>query len=298
MIGSNGEMKRIHYTGDIGSPVIPKPYVQDFTPIDEYCNLLIGECTYAGDKRNHSAKDRAKDKEKIDSIIRNVCGEHGGKVLFPVFSLDRLQTILTALYEVYGNDGSFTTPVIIDTPMGIQITHLWDKILTKDRELWESVIGWKNIRYAESWEQSVSYQEASGPMIILASSGMCTSGRSVSWVKRLLPGEKNHICFCGYAAEDSLAYMIKHAEAEQRLMVDGESVRNNAGITSLFSFSSHACRKELMDLYTAARYGTLCLVHSDEKGKLEFASELKEKLAADCRSSKVVATTAGYHVYI
>lgn len=43
------------------------------------------ECTYGGQKRNHSQKDRIKDLEKIQSIIQQYCIDNNNKVLFGVF---------------------------------------------------------------------------------------------------------------------------------------------------------------------------------------------------------------------
>ena len=145
----------------------------------------------------------------------------------------------------------------------------------------------------------MEYQKSREPMIILASSGMCTNGRSVVWVKNLLPSENNHICFCGYSAAGSLAAKIKEGSSKNpTLQVEGRNVPNRAKITSLFSFSSHACRAELMDYYSSLRYGRLCLVHGDQDDKLEFGTELKEKLLDAGISSPVIAAFTGYEISI
>ena len=291
--------KRILYTGDIGSHKIDKHYTKPFETPEEYLDLVIGESTYAGNQRVQQLRDRDKDKDKIRSIIMESCVESGGKVLFPVFALDRLQVVLTVLYEIFGGDPDFKIPIVVDTPLGISVTKMWKDMIPCGSDLWDKVINWENIHFSTSWEQSLEYQKSKEPMIILASSGMCTNGRSVVWVKNLLPSESNHICFCGYSASGSLAAKIKEGSSKNpTLQVEGRNVLNRAKITSLFSFSSHACRAELMEYYFSLRYGKLCLVHGDQNDKLAFGVELREKLLDKGVSSPVIAAFTGYEISI
>lgn len=294
-----GELvKRIVYTGDIGSPVIERPYVAKYE-YPEYADLLIGECTYSSGLRVDKASDRAKDIEKIKAIVQSTCIDNKSRVLLPVFSMDRLQTILTVLYQIYGDDPCFRVPVVIDTPLGAKVTKLWDSIIYKDQMLWQKVIGWRNIVMLDLWDDSMAFQASNQPCIVLASSGMCTNGRSVAWCKRLLPDEKAHICFCGYSADGSLAQRIKDGKKNKYIEIEESYVPNRCGVTSLFSFSSHACRNDLLDLYgEKLNYGTLCLVHSEMESKKEFAVAVKDRLADSGRSSKVVAVQTGYSICI
>ena len=282
-----GLTKRIHYTGDIGSPVIPKYYVENFDPPMK-CDLLIGESTYAGVKRPHSNKDRDKDIEKIQTVIRETCIEKNSKVLFPVFALDRLQTMLTVLYTMYGNDESFNIPIIVDTPLGKSICDIWKDIIKVDKSKWKDVISWNNIKFTSSWEDSLAYQDYKCPMIILSSSGMCTNGRSVAWVKSLLPDSNAHICFCGYSAKDTIASKIKDGKRRVSIEVEGKSYKNKCGISTLNSFSSHACRSELLDIYSSCAFEKLLLVHGNRNDKIEFGYELSRKLSGKSKSSRVI----------
>ena len=285
--------KRILYTGDIGGIHQEKDYAEPFAYPEEYMDLVIGESTYAGDRRKQSEKDRGKDLEKIRHIVNETCFECGGKVLFPVFSMDRLQNIMTALWDIYHDDPEFDLPIVIDTPLGIKVTRLYESILARGLDKWERVVSWDKFQFSEDFESSMMWQDDNRPMIVLASSGMCTNGRSVAWLKKLLPSAKNHICFCGYAAVGSLGYKIKEGK-DPVIQIEGKKVKNRAAITSLFSFSSHACRDDLMEYYTTLRYGKLCLVHGDKNAKREFSEDLKEKLAAELNTADVVCAFSGY----
>lgn len=295
---SSAPSKRVLYTGDIGSPKVPKLYVEPFEIPCGYLDLVIGESTYAGDNRVHQVRDREKDKEKIQTIIKESCLENKGKVLFPVFALDRLQIVLSVLHEIYGNDPDFKVPIVVDTPLGAEVCKLWGTFIPCENEIWDSVLLWNNVKFTTSWEESLEMQRSKDPMIILASSGMCTNGRSVAWVKNLLPSERNHICFCGYSANGSLASKIKEGNKNPVIAVEGKNISNRAKITSLFSFSSHACRSELMEYYSALRYGKLCLVHGEQDSKLSFGTDLKSVLGNSGISSSVISAFSGYEVMI
>lgn len=290
-------VKRIHYTGDIGSPYIDKQYVLPFVP-PRQCDLLIAEATYAGEKRNHKPRDRAKDLEKITALVDKVCVEKKGKLIFPVFALDRLQTMLTVLFDLYGNDPTFDLPIYIDTPLGISLCEIWAQCISCDIAKWESVINWNAIKYVTSATQSMELQHSDQPMIVLASSGMCTHGRVVAWVKTALPKSEYHICFCGYSAEETIATKIKNSKRNKYLKIENKFYINRCGITVLNSFSSHACASELLDIYSNAKYERIVLVHGDYQNKLSFGKELQEVLSRNNRTSKVVVIGSDDGFYI
>ena len=123
-----------------------------------------------------------------------------------VFANHRCQTILTVLYELYGDNPNFEVPVYVDSPMAVKICNLMNHIVNEEQmHIWQKVATWKNVKFITEYENSKSVQDGNEPCIILASSGMMTAGRSVSWAQKLLGSSKNHFVFCGYSAEGSLA---------------------------------------------------------------------------------------------
>lgn len=283
----NGNIiKKIGYTGDIGSRVIDHKYVEHLTELEQV-DVLIGECTYSKKGRPNKSSDREKDREKLECVINQSCIEKKSKVLIPVFSLDRLETILTEIYYIYGNDKEFKIPIIIDTPLGIKIYKLWSSIIDKDKELWNNILNWENVKLSDEWSDSLIYQNSSEPMIILASSGMCNAGRSVAWAKKLLPNSNSYICFCGYSSSETLATKIKDGKKNKVILIEGEKIPNKCGVISLFSFSSHMCHDELIDYYTSVQYNKLYLVHSDFGYKALFTNELIDELSKKNKTSKV-----------
>lgn len=276
--------KVLGFTGDIGSD-IDKEYLLPYEPMP-YCDIVLGECTYGGSHKTHKQKDRLKDIEKIKCVVDQCCQHDTQKVVFGSFSLNRLQDILTTLYKIYGEDETFATPIIIDAPLGRKITNIWDKLIEKDNDLWKKVISWKNIVWVDTYEESQQWQKLQTSQVVITTSNFLKAGRVVNWLKSVLPNENARVCLCGYAGdENSVAYQIQHCK--KWVMIDGERVRSRANIMQLTSFSSHACRSELLDRYTTMPYNKIYLVHGEKSGKEEFAKLLRDSLSNANRSAKV-----------
>lgn len=289
-IKHNNHIEKIGYTSDVGNLEIPKYYATKFEPINK-CNLFIAESTYSDNGRTQVLKDREKDLEKIHSIIDTVCCDNGHKVLIPVFALDRVQNILTILYKMYGEDESFDIPIIVDSPLAVKITKLYEQLI-KDKdelELYHKVMNWENIKFVEEYEDSKAYQNSKGPMIVCACSGWMSAGRSRTWAKKLLPDAMSQIIFVGFSSEGSLSYKIKKGKVTKTLSIDGKAYPNRCNVTDLKSFSSHIQHNQMLDYYSNVDCEKVCLVHGDFKPKCEFAKELQEEISKKNKTSKVIS---------
>ena len=70
-----------------------------------------------------------KDLEKLKTVVTQTCIDNKSKVLIPVFALQRCQTILTCLYDMFKEEQNFNIPIIIDSPLAIKITDVFLKEL-------------------------------------------------------------------------------------------------------------------------------------------------------------------------
>ena len=278
------QIYRVGYTGDIGG-LTPRPFT---TPRQSmpFCNLTIGECTYNTPTRPNSVKDRPKDVEKIISVVNE-----SHKILFPCFSLQRTQELLLNLYMLWEMKDLPDIPVYLDSPLAIKICNLWP-----DVELWDDVMNWKNLKFINEVTDSKALQMSNEHCIIVSASGFLNGGRVLSHLTTVLPNGNNTIMFIGYAGEQNLASRIK--ANEPFVEVNGVVIENKAKIVELRSFSSHASYEELMDYYTEIPYNKICLVHGEMNGKVEFAKTLKNKLASNGKSARVIAVNADTKIYI
>lgn len=119
----------------------------------------------------------------------------------------------------------------------------------------------------------------------------------MSHIKTALPHSNNHLIFVGYAGDNNLASQIKSGQKE--VMIDGVLVSNNANITELRSFSSHASYEELIDYYAnQCRYNKIALVHGNYEDKIEFAHTLQNELISQGKSARVICTQENQKIYI
>ena len=276
---------RVGYSGDVGGPT-ERPYTEPYEPLP-FVDTLIHECTYCQPGRPNSIKDRPKDIEKIEAVVRD-----SHRVLFPAFSLARTQELLTVLYQMWMNDLlPHDILVYLDSPLAIKICNIWPETGN-----WKTIMSWPNLKFINDTVESKRLQMSNQRCIILSASGFLGGGRVLSHLTTILPNPNNTICFVGFSGENNLAAKIK--SNEPFVEVNGAVIENKAKIVDLRSWSSHASYEELMDYLTTLRYNKVCLVHGNMDGKVEFAKALKEKLVEQGKSSRVVAVNADSKVQI
>lgn len=283
----NNSTKKIYISSDLGNN-LPKYYIKPLEPVTS-ANLAICESTYSDSLRQVHNKDKKKDLEKLETVIRNVCCEQGGKVLIPAFAADRTQNIMTCIYDIFGKDESFNIPILIDSPLAEKITKLYQTILEgDDLKKINEVIEWKNIKFVDTFKESSDWQNSKEPLCVISASGMLSAGRSVSWAKTILPSSKHHIIFIGFSAEGSLAGRIRDSKGNKTITVEGKAIKNRCGITSLLSFSSHIQHDNMLKLYSDMNADKIALVHSEYKSKCEFAKELQAEISKKNKCGKVI----------
>jgi len=277
-------VKKIGFTGDISNST--NTYYLDYIQPLPQVDILVGECTYSNNTRLNKSRDRLKDREKIDMAIKQAL-DTKGKVLIPVFSLDRLQTILTTLYDMY--EGKSPIKILIDTPLGKSICSVWEYMIDNNKDLWHNVYNWNDCLWTSDFKDTVHWSKINEPMLVIGGGGMLSGGRATYWIKELLGSKKNRIVFCGYSTPESTAGKIKSGKL-QEIKIDGKKIPNKAPITILNSFSSHMDYEQLLSYYTQLNYTKICLVHSEQDSKIAFANELKKRLSKSDKTSKVIAT--------
>jgi metallo-beta-lactamase family protein len=87
-------------------------------------------------------------------------------------------------------------------------------------------------------EESKALNRRTGPMVIIAGSGMATGGRVVHHLKAFASDPNNTILFSGFQAEGTRgAAMLNGAKS---IRIHGEDIPVLAKIASIESFSAHA----------------------------------------------------------
>jgi len=252
---------RLGYAVDLGrknlpllnNPVVPKGL-----------DYLILESTYGG--RLHAPIEEAKAKLK-DAISRTV--ERRGKILIPSFTLERTQELLYFLNELLKEKAIPFIPIYVDSPMATDITELFkyyidylDEETREDVRRQEGPFEFLNLKFILSQEESKSLNNDKRPMIIIAGSGMCESGRILHHLKNNIEDSRNTILIVGYMAVDTLGRkIVEHARS---VRIFGVEYELNAEVTVINAFSGHADKNELRDFALGAQpLKRIFLVHAD-----------------------------------
>lgn len=271
------EPRRLLFSGDLGRanrPILRDPETCQETEI--ISNLFI-ESTY-GDR--FSEPIDTVDDQLVDVVNRTV--ERGGKVIMPVFAVERSQEILCRLAKLR-MDGRIpdAVPIFLDSPMAVEATMIFsrhrDCIDDETLELIEKLKNkMGNLGLLKTREESKAINKIGGAAIIMASAGMCNAGRIKHHLANHIESPKNTICFLGYQAEGTLGRIILSGVSPVRILGEEHPVR--AEIVSIKGVSGHADQRELLAWYSAIRQhpSTTFVVHGDVNASKTLADKIRE----------------------
>ena len=290
-------IKRIGYTGDIGA-IHARQFCEECEELP-FVDVLIGESTYSQLGRGNNVPI-AITQNILEQIIKRCLESPSAKVIIPVFSLDRLQTVLNEL-EMLRKYVAMPT-IIVDAPLGVEISKEYQN-LSEDfdgvkKSRWNRIWKDKNIIWNADYNASRYWQDAPCNAIVLTTSGMCCNGRSVAWLQKYLPSKDSAIVFVGYTGEKTTADYVCKCKPNGEVSIGGTRFRKRAEVVELSSFSSHMNYQELMRYYSSGRYLRLYLVHGDMDSKALFAGAVEGQLRARNSTAKVYAATQGLRITV
>ena len=291
--------KKILYTSDIGALHTQNHYVENTEIPKSFSDVTIMESTYGLDNRV-SKKTRAFDLEHLKVAINTVL-ERKGSAILPCFSFSRTQELLTNLYLLFGEDKNFKTKVVVDSILSCEISDIYSDILTgSDCELWEKVSSWDNVVFISDKNQSQENLADDAPKIILSSSGFCTNGRIVNYLKKYLKGENSMIIFSGYVGDNPsyLSYRIKNYSNRSTISINKEQIPNKADCITLSTFSSHANHNDLIKYGSSLNTNKLVLVHGSEESKRCLSAKLKEAISKNDKTYKVICANKDMVIHL
>ena len=241
----HGHNHRLLFSGDLGQP--HQPILRRY----EYpagADILLCESTYA-DRYHPSADDV---ELRLERYLRHI-DRHNSKLLIPAFSVGRTQQIIYHLNRL-AEKGRVPREVrlFIDSPLSQKATQIY----AKHREVYndearrmlaagQDPLTFPGMTFIGTPEESMSLNDMSGPMIIIAASGMCEGGRVVHHLKHCVQDPDNIILICGFQAENTLGRRI--VEKRNPVRIFGEEVELKAQVEVINALSAHADRSGLSD---------------------------------------------------
>lgn len=253
---------RLGYAVDLGRknlPLLNNPtYLKDL-------DYLILESTYGG--RLHAPIEEAKLK-LCDAI--NQTQESRGKIIIPSFALERTQEVIYYLAQLLEEKKIPPIPIYVDSPLATDITEIFHQHLDYLNPTTRQAINndsnpfkLLNLKYIRSQEDSKALNNDKRPMIIIAGSGMCESGRILHHLKNNIEDSRNTILIVGYMARDTLGKKI--VEGQRIVRIFGMEYELNAQVLVINAFSGHADKNELIEYVKACGpLKKIFIVHGDE----------------------------------
>ncbi len=274
-VQEDGDVRQVWFSGDIGrknlnllrDPVYPQGI-----------EFLVMESTY-GDKLH---EDPLLAYEELHQVLMSALQKHG-KVIIPAFAVGRTQEIVFAINQFISDRRMPPVQVYVDSPLAVNASDIFRKhgecLDVETRQFIAShhhpALEFDHLTYIRSVEESKRLNTMKGPMIIIAASGMCESGRILHHLKNNIEDERNTILIVSWQAPYTLGRRL--ADREKRVRIFGEEYYRRAEVCTIGGLSAHAGQKALVE-YACSTRDTLkqiFLVHGDP----DAAYALMEKMA-------------------
>ena len=277
----HGRDHRLLFSGDLGQP--DQPILRHF----EYpsgADILLVESTYAD--RLHPPAD---DVEQRLAELLEYIDRRNSKLLIPAFSVGRTQQIIYYLNRLAGKGRvPKDIKVYIDSPLSQKATRIY----ADHREVYneeakrmlaegKDPLTFPGMTFIGTPEESMALNDAPGPMIIIAASGMCEGGRVVHHLKNCVANPDNVVLIVGFQAENTLGRRV--VEKRSPLKVLGEEVELKARVEVINALSAHADRAGLTDWIDEVKDNVrhAFAIHGEPEKVSAMVELLKERGIAD-----------------
>jgi metallo-beta-lactamase family protein len=271
---------RVVFSGDLGR--WQRPILRDPELVEE-ADILLVESTY-GDRDHPPGAD-----DRLAEVVQAVDAARG-VLIIPSFAVGRTQELLWRLRQLEEQRRIPLLPVYLDSPMAIDVTDVYARH-PEDHDLEMQALT-DTLRHPLACERqqivrratdSKALNDLSGPMIIIAGSGMATGGRVLHHLKRRLPDAHTTVLLPGFQAAGTRGRALQEGAPEVR--IHGESVPVRARIVMLEGLSAHADRADLLRWLRGFRRppAATSVVHGEPHAADQLAATIRAKLGWDAR---------------
>ncbi len=236
-----GDPCRVVFSGDLGR--WNRPIIRDPEAVSE-ADVLLVESTY-GDRLHPTGSE--------ETIIRvfTETARRGGVVVVPSFAVGRLQDLIWTIRKLEDEGRLPNIPVFVDTPMGIDVTRIYcehpedhdlEMKLLMDEQ--RCPLCCRQYHLVRSAEDSKALNGRTGPMVVIAGSGMATGGRVLHHLKHRLPDERSTVLLVGYQAAGTRGRALQ--DGAKFVRIHGGDVPVRARVETVAGLSAHADQNELL----------------------------------------------------
>ncbi|MEX2180629.1 MAG: MBL fold metallo-hydrolase [Gemmatimonadaceae bacterium] len=275
----DGARRRLGFSGDIGRAGLP--IIRDPEPLEEL-DWVIMESTYGNRDHEGVADARA----ALGRIVRETAAR-GGRVLIPAFAVGRTQEILYDLHTLAHEGAIPRIPIVIDSPLAHEATNVFrensadfdhtEALVRRHDGDGDAMFDFDLVQFTPDVEDSKAMMRTTGPMVVIAASGMAESGRILHHLAHSAADPRTTVLIVGFMAEHTLGRRL--VERRPAIKVFGEEVPLRARVEILNGYSAHADRRELQGWIDAVQatspaLSDVFLVHGEPTAQEAFAAQL------------------------
>ena len=264
--------RTLGFTGDLGRP--GAPILRD-PEVPPGVDVLLLESTYG--TRTHEPLDGAAD--RLGAVVRETSAR-GGAVMIPSFAVGRTQDLTYALHGLRSAGAVPAIPTIVDSPMAVDATDIFRRhpecFNDQARAMLarEDPFGFKELRYVRDVDDSKRLNDLTDPFIVIATSGMCESGRILYHLAHRIGDARDSLLLVSFQAEHTLGRRLADGASPVRIFGEPHDVRLH--VLQLHAFSAHADASELLAwVARLPRVGRIYCVHGEEADSLALAAALR-----------------------
>ncbi len=262
--------------GDLGrwdTPIINDP------ELVERADYVVVESTY-GD-RLHSKEDP---KEKIAMILQDAI-KNASCVLIPSFAIGRTQELLYYISCLQSEGRLGRIPVYVDSPMATSVSDIygdvpeeWDEEMVRMMKRRDNPVEPEGIQMVRDRNMSKALNAQSGPMVVIAGSGMANGGRILHHLLHRLSDPSTVVLFTGYQAHETLGRRL--LEGAPMVRIFGQEVEVHAKVDKVNALSAHADQGELLRWLRGFQSPPkkLFVVHGEPEVQDIFAEKVRQEL--------------------
>ena len=256
------------FSGDIGRK---EDALLDAPQRPGWADFLFVESTYG---------NRLHPQENVEDIIIGLIDKtihEKGNLIIPSFAVERLQSLIYLLWNLYKKNRIPNISIFVDSPMGNNVLSVfenypkWHKLSISD---YKAMCNHVNIitSYKDTWKTI----DDPRPKIVIAGSGMVTGGRVLTYLKQLIDEPSTTVLLVGYMAEGTRGRQL--LEGAHELKFFGKYHPVKATVAHLESLSAHADQQGLMDWLKNIKNipEKVFLVHGEPTALDSFRTKIKD----------------------
>ncbi len=233
-------------------------------------------------------------KEDVEDILVDLINEtvhNRGNLVIPSFAVERMQTLMYLLWQLYKKNRIPKIPMFIDSPMGNNVLSVfenyanWHKLsLSECRAMcnhFEIITS-----YADTWKTI----DDKRPKVVIAGSGMVTGGRVLTYLQQFLDRLETTVLLVGYQAEGTRGRQL--LEGAHELKIFGKYYPVKAKIAYLESLSAHADQNGLLSWLSEIKNvpEKVFLIHGEPLVLDAFRVKLKDTMGWEVHIPKLYET--------